>query len=247
MAFILARHDSIAPGGYFFLEVETWTRAACQPYEESWMSATFSLTRYTPQVITLILYFAGLRYKELYLLLFGVGLTVDGFINVIFNSLAVNDPRIDTCLPSWGSALTYQVQHSAFFVTFSLGYAALYRPRIKMWHMFVIQLFLTVNVLGAHFLNYHRSSSIIAGAALGTLTAFCYQSLLFWLIVPKFSVILRTRFVRYMAYQDSLCTGDCTPPHVLAVEAFDKQFPLSQRADYVERLKAREFVAAQTF
>jgi len=245
MEFVLAAHDNAARAGYLFLEVELYTRANCQPYTSSWMSAFLSLSRYAPSIITFVLYFAGLRYKELYLLLFGFGLTIDAWIGYGLNTLIVNEPRIAGCLPVFGSAIAYQVQHAAFFTTFSLGYVSLYQPRTKLWHVAVVLLFYASVVLGAHYLNYYQSAAIVAGAALGSLNALWYQSALFWIVVPTFYIVLRSRLVRYMAYQDTLCTGDCTPAHVIAVEQFDRTFDSRQRQ--ISRQRAKEFVASQMF
>lgn len=228
----------------YLFEIELWTFEHCQPFQQSWFAAILSLLRYAPAIITFLLYFVGLRYKELYLFLFGIGLTLSALINEALNSLIVRAPRIPTCPPLRGAAIANEVQQVAFFTVFSLGYIALYRPRTKLWHLGVLLLFYALSVIGSHLLNYHFSDAIVAGAVLGTILAFAYQSALHFWFVPQFCKIVRIPFVLYMGYQDTLCSGESTPLHVIVLENLDKRFGTAQ---YIERRAAREFIAEQVY
>ena len=186
-------------------EIELFTYQNCQPYEHSWTSALLSLMRYVPHVITFVLYFAGLRYKELYLLLFGVGLTISSSTNQLLNGLLGAPLRVSSCVALHGPSISWQAQQAAFFVMFSLAYASLYQARLKLWHAFALELFLALAVIAQEFLNYHTPQATIAGAALGIFVAVLWQLFLYAVIVPSFSIVLRSTFVQYMAYQDTLC------------------------------------------
>lgn len=188
-----------------FFEVETWTRLNCQPYEASSMSALLSLARYAPQVIQFLMYFAGVRYRELYLLLFGLGLSLDSLVNLGLNQLIDGgEPRVATCPPVHGTLTSFQTQQTAFFVVFSLGFASLYRPRLKYWHVLALCAFYLLVALSDHFLNYHRANAIVSGAFFGTTLALIYQTLLHWLVVPWLARISSWTFVVYMSYRDTL-------------------------------------------
>jgi len=245
MEYLIAAHHSVAGAGYLFLEIEQFTRENCQPYTLSWMSALLSLSRYAPTIITAVLYLVSFYYKEVYLFLFSFGLTLDASFGYALSSLLPNDPRVTTCTPVFGSAFAYPVQHAAFFTTFALGYFSLYRPRVKLWHIGVILAFYALVVLGAHYLNYYNADAVVAGAALGSLNALVYQSVIAWLVVPYICALLRTRVMRYLRYQDTLCSGETTPAHVVALEQFDDEFGTA--TPLVDRRQVREFLAAQTF
>jgi len=189
----------------FLFEVELFTLLRCQPYEQTWSSALLALLRYAPQVITFLLYFGGLRYKELYLLLFGFGLSLNSAANQLANSVLRAEPRVPTCTPMHGAAVSWQAQQVAFFTLFSLAYASLYQARLKLWHSVALLTFLALTVLSQDALNYHTTESTVTGAALGCLLALLYQSFLYTLIVPSFPLVMRSRLVRYLAYQDTLC------------------------------------------
>jgi hypothetical protein len=189
----------------FLFEVELFTLLRCQPYEQSWSSALLALLRYAPQVITFLLYFGGLRYKELYLLLFGLGLSLNSVVNQLLNRLLPSEPRVTTCTPMHGAGISWQAQQVAFFTLFSLGYAALYQARLKLWHTVALTTFLALTVLSQDALNYHTTEATVIGAVLGCLLALLYQSFLYAVIVPSFRIVLRSSLVRYLAYQDTLC------------------------------------------
>lgn len=242
-----------APGGYFFTEIALFTITNCQPFALTWMATVLALTRYTPQVITFLMYFIGLFRKEIYLLVFGVGLSLDSTVGVLIGELVDVAPRVESCAPVHSAAVAYQVQHGAFFITFALGYMSLYRPRVKFWHLSLIVLFFVAVVVGAHLLNYYSSEAILSGAALGSMNAFIYQSLVHWLLVPYFPVFLCSRFNRYWCYADNLCTGIDKPPlHVLLVEAYDRFVDAERaagrwRCDEHTCSATRKFIASQVY
>lgn len=227
----------------FFFEIEFWTLTFCQPYAQSWATAAFAVLRYAPQVITLLAYTVGAWHHELYLFLFGMGLTLSWLVNIVFNSVVVRAPRIATCPPPNGAALSWQVQQVAFFTTFALGYMALYRPRTKMWHIGLLVLFFATTVIGAFVLNYHYADAIVAGAAFGVTLAILYQTFLYYIIVPTFPIVMRNRIIRYMGYRDTLCFGETAPLHVVMLENLDREFNQRQ----LEREAVRRWVASQTF
>ena len=199
--------DSFLPStqGNFLFELELYTLQRCQPYERSWFSALLALMRYAPQAITFGLYFAGLRYKELYFILFGIGLSLNSKLNELLNFVIGGVPRIETCTAMHGAALAWQSQQVAFFVTFALGYTSLYQAKLKMTHTFALMLFLVLSVISQDFLNYHTPESTIAGVAAGVSLALVYQTLVYLLVVPAFGWLLERRIVRFMGYRDTLC------------------------------------------
>lgn len=228
-----------------FLEIDYLIIGICGPYEQSWLSGVYAFLRYAPDFISLALYIVVLRYKEIYLFLFSLGLTEDGFLNHFLNHAYARTPRILSCTPLWGSAVSYQAQHASFFSTFLFGYMALYQPRAKVWHIIGLVIFMALVFSGSHFMHFHHSDAILNGVIVGALNAVVYQTFLHWLILPRLCRILSLRWVRYLGYMDSLCLEETTPIHVIAVEEFDERFPQESRV--ISREKARDFVAQQTF
>lgn len=191
------------------------------------MTSFLALARYAPQLLTFTLYISGLWHKELYLLLFGIGMSLDGALNYALNSWLSDDvlPRVATCVPVHGAVLSYETQQMAFFVTFVLGYIELYEAAARVWHLLLLVLLFAVVFVGDHLLNYHTAESIVAAATLGSLLAFVYQWLLYVALVPLFPWALRQRWMRWFGYEDTLCfttTTSALGRYVL--RAFDARF-----------------------
>lgn len=225
------------------LENETWSVLNCQPYERSWLTALMALFRAAPTIITWALYIAGFYYKELYLFYFGIGLWLNSLLNQLLNDLVVRAPRVPTCPPPHGAAFAWQVQQMAFFTTFVLGYSALYRPCVNLWHIGLVQMLFMLTVVGSDMLNYQHTDAIVSGAAAGNTFALVYSSAGYFFVVPWFKLLLSNRFVRYMAYEDKMCAGSAAVPrHVVVLESFDRRFghdrPLTHRI-------VREFIATE--
>lgn len=110
--------------------------------------------------------------------------------------------------------------------------------------MFFIALFFIMVVMGSEFLNYYTPEATVAGVVVGSVGAYVYQSLVHWVLVPHMDTILGWRLVRYLGYQDTMCT-DHTPKHIIVVENFDDTFGTG--GGVVDKQAVRIFMAAQTF
>lgn len=235
-----------------FFELDNLLFAVCGPYEQSTLSALFAYLRYAPYFIIVVNYTVSFWYKELYFLLFSIGLTIDGIINHALNEHFEEEHgaiRVESCPALWGSVIAYQVQHVAFYITFTLGYMLLYQPRAKLWHIALAFLFFDLVVIGAHFMNFHTSEAIVLGAIIGTQIAQTFQTLIHWCIIPYMPRILRFRLVMYFGYKDSLATADKTPMHIIILEKFDEEFtgPAEQNKKPLTAENVRQWFAAQTF
>lgn len=203
------------------------TQTNCQPYSDSWMTSLLALARIMPQILTFSLYIIGFWHKELYLLLFGIGMSISTLINWGINELAgdTTEPRVATCIPVHGAVISFESQQTAFFVTFVMGYIALYEARARIWHLLLLVAIFALVFFGDHLLNYHTAEATVAAALLGSLLAFCYQWLLYVAIVPTFPHVLRSRYMRMLNYEDTLCyTCSMTDFGRYVLSGFDARF-----------------------
>jgi hypothetical protein len=180
-----------------------------------------------PQLLTFVLYVTGLWHKELYLLLFGFGMSGSTLLNWALNE-ATSDrvlPRVLTCVPVHGAVLSFESQQTAFFVTFVLGYIALYEAQARIWHLLLLVSLFALVFLGDHLLNYHTAEAIVAATTLGSALAFCYQWLLYVAIVPTFPRAMRSRLVRFFGYDDTLCyTSGTSALGRFVLRGFDERY-----------------------
>lgn len=213
----------------FLAENELWTLLNCQPYTDSWLTSLLALARVAPQLLTFALYIAGFWHKELYLLVFGIGMSVSTLINLGVNALIDAEPRVATCMPVHGAGVSFETQQIAFFTTFALGYVALYEAPARIWHLLLLISVFALVFYGDHVLNYHTAEAIVSAAVIGSLLAFCYQWLLYMFVVPTFPYVLRSRYVAWFGYEDTLCHTvvlSALGRHILA--GFDRQFGTSK-------------------
>ena len=234
-----------AAEGSIFFELELWTFVNCQPFVQSWQAAILSLLRYVPDVFSIAIYLIGIRYSEIYLIWFGLGTSGSALICWILNLLITRAPRAATCLPIYGAAISWQTQQLGFIITFALTYMVLYRPRLKLWHVWLVVLFYVFTVIAMHLLNYHFGDAILSGAALGTTLGLIYQSFLYYFIVPTFYTQLRSSLLLYWGAQDTLCRGEVIPLRVIALENFDKRFAPTQAL--IQRHDMQTFIAEQGY
>jgi len=158
-------------------EVALFTVTQCAA-PDSAQTTLLATTRYVGPLLTLLMYVVGLRYKELYLLLFGLGLSLDGYTNVAWRYVLRDDARVvATCGDAYVpfASPSYQAQHTAFFVTFALTYIGLYRPRAKLWHFLLLAVFALAVFYADRELNYHTERALLAGAYIGALNAVVWQ------------------------------------------------------------------------
>lgn len=190
-----------------------------------------------PQLLTFVLYVTGLWHKELYLLLFGLGMSGSTLLNWALNE-ATSDrvqPRVATCIPVHGAVLSFETQQTAFFITFVLGYIALYEAQARIWHLLLLVSLFALVFIGDHLLNYHSSEAIVAASTLGSALAFCYQWLLYVAIVPTFPRALRSRLVRFFGYDDTLCyTNGTSALGRFVLRRFDERYGGASDATLVQ-------------
>lgn len=228
-----------------FLEVDDLLHTMCGPYQQSWLTGVYALLRYAPYFVTILLYIASFYYKQIYLFALGIGLSLDGYVNSVVNKHYVWRPRLASCPPLWGSAISYEVQNAAFFATFVVGYMSLYQPRTKLWHILLLFLYFGLTVSGAHFMHFHFSDAIFNAALLGTIDALLWQITLHIVLVPRLPRLLRHRLIAYWGYMDTLVLGDVTPQHVIVLENFEEEFADLREGAFKQRL--REFIGKQAF
>ena len=185
------------------------------------------MARYLPQLLAFALYVVGLWHRELYLLFFGLGVTVSSLLNWGVNALLSEHAsvRIVTCVPLHGAVLSFETQQIAFFTAFLVSYICLYEAPATTLQYFLIVGVLSVAFVGDVLLNYHREQAIISGAVLGFVLAFLYQWFLYVAAVPLFPWLERKVWVRWFDYRDTLCNTRSTSALGTSVlQMFDATF-----------------------
>lgn len=193
-------------------EIALWTTTNCQPFEPSIVTHLLSTTRYLTIFTMLSLYVFGIRYCELYIILFGICSTLNWVLNIVLRVI-VGDKTlvVATCVDAFsvgGNWPSFQTQEAAFVTAFIASYAIMYRTRPHLFGSFVLMLFYAAVVAGDLVLNYHTSVQIIGSAAVGCVFGglICPLVLRFF-VLPLAPDLLSFRLVKYLEYRETLCSG----------------------------------------
>ena len=188
-------------------EIGLYTRQNCQPYEENWFTQWLVLTRYISAAITLSLFVFGLRNRELYLSLFSVWLLADSLLNQVLQQVFRVPVPVPGCGGPYGMP-SFQVQHSACFVTFILLYGFIWPSGRHGYSLYTGGLVAWLGVVAyAHvFFNYNTPAQVFVATAVGAVMAGLGQFLIWCFAWPAFPTLLQWRIFSWRGYQDTLCS-----------------------------------------
>lgn len=179
----------------------------CRPFPaDSFFAPFLALVLYANVFITLALYFISLRFHEIYLLFFSIGLTLDTIFNAALVYLLQGAVPIEGCNGPYDMPSVI-AQHTGFFVTSVIVYSYQYRtPHIHALHHALLAGWATIVPFTLAFFNFNSLAQIVVGYLLGSLTGFAYQvAIVFPIIVPQFPALLEWRIVKWSGYENNLC------------------------------------------
>jgi len=191
-------------------ELETFTALNCSDYDASWFSRVLVLTRYTPVFITLLMYVSGLWYKEIYLLLFGIGLSLDSAINSALQELIAEPVPEKHCGGPYGMPSDF-AQHTAFLYAMLATFPILYSQRIGLLNSSILTLVVALVFAAQTHLHYNTREQVLVGSCVGALLGFAYQLGLYTFVYPYFNTILCCAPLSTFGYVDSWCRVRAAP------------------------------------
>ena len=193
-------------------ELALWTTENCQPFEASFVAHAISFTRYFGVLTTLALFIYGIRYCEIYLLLFSLGSALNGVVNVVLRAVVADGTLVvPTCVDVYeiggGNWPSFQSQQVAFIVTFVATYTVMYRAHAHFTAVLALMLVFCAVVAADLMLNYHTRSQIVGGVLIGAFIGAVWQVIVRFAVMPYSRRLLATRLARYLEYQDTLCAA----------------------------------------
>lgn len=199
-------------------ELALWTTLNCQPFEPTFVAHVLSSLRYVNALLSLSLYVAGIRYYELYLLLFGVGTSIDAVVNLVLRAVVADSTLasplcVDAYSAAGGNWPSFQSEQAAFVTVFLASYAVVYRARPHVLSNLLLMLFYSAVVAGELLLNYHTRSQILGATIVGSVVAFVWQLALRWAVLPEVDDLLALWPLRYFEYRETLCRDTSASRH----------------------------------
>lgn len=174
---------------------------------DSIWSGIFVILDYYPAILTVLMYAFSLYYYELYTFLVSLILTFDLLLNWVLRYSIAIPARYPGCgdkyeMPSFSS------QHACVFLTIIFMFFSLWNKIIDP-HRIALLNIATIAVLTARvFIGINTSFELIAGAIVGVIEGIIFQLIIYFLIYPHFTKILKWRFVRVIGLEDNICTTE---------------------------------------
>lgn len=193
-------------------EIALWTTENCQPFDASFVTHLLAGTRYLNIFTTLSLYVASLRYCELYLLLFGLGSSLNWAVNVVVR-VVVHDTALvtPTCVDAYavgGNWPSYQAQEAAFLATFMIAYAETYDAELHVVSAYALMQTFVAVIAADKLLNYHTTSQIVGGVLIGCMVGLATHLFYRVAVLPLTQQLLSFRVARYLGYRETFCAKE---------------------------------------
>jgi len=207
-------------------ELSTWAYDNCV-FEANFFSPYLVLLRYAPRVINLASYIVSLYYRELFIGLVGVLLTLSDILNVYVLKPLIRQPVPQPqcgsstfyCLPPNATECghdspidcvpcgmpSYGAQQIAAFVTAILVYSLQY-PALKLkWSHYALLIALEALAMYSyvHF-HFNTLEQVVVGAMVGSLYMALGVSALYGLLSRYYDALLYHWSARKLGYVDSL-------------------------------------------
>ena len=190
-------------------ELATWTTANCQPFDASFVAHSLVFTRYMGVLISLGLFIGGIRYCELYLLLFGFAAIHNDLMNLLVRVIVRDTTLVTaTCIDvygSYGNWPSLQTQQFSFVAVFLLTYGVCYNARPNIIGSLSLAIVVAAVIAGDLLLNYHTKSQIYGGLIIGGLFAFIVQIVYRLFVIPYIPRMILWPVLSYFEYTDTLC------------------------------------------
>lgn len=177
------------------------------------------LTRFSVIALALLMFFASLKYKEIYLLFLSIALKLNIFLNELLSDVIIKQsaPSIDCnndnpALVVMGHEMnvygmpSFIAQHVYFFITVSLTYALLWRVRLSFLTLLALLGYAALACTAQVVLLYNTAWQVVVGAAVGIVFGVLYQAFIYYALSPYFEWIVSTRVFSYFEYRDGMCS-----------------------------------------
>jgi hypothetical protein len=203
-------NDKMAPPAFsnlnylFIGEIEYYTLSLCPDYTPNFIQRMLLLCRFLPLFVTAGYYGASLFRKELYILLVGIGLTLDSLLNDAYVR------AFQQRGPNPGCGFNYNMPDAGteqmFFLAMSIcTYHGLWYVQVSRSNRIFVTIMPALIIAANMRLGYSSSAQCMVGAIAGTVHAMLWQLFINYVIQPHMDRILEWRICTYLGYRDTMC------------------------------------------
>lgn len=186
-------------------ELEHYTLANCPGYSPGFFPRVLVVARLLPLFITVGFLAIGTVRRELYILMLGLGLTADLWVNYTLVHIIADPVPHPGCGPYAYGMPSTGVEQVIFLYNMIVTYHALWKRYMNWSYRLAITMLPGLTVLANLYLGYHTPMQLCLAAFVGTVDAALWQAAMYYLVIPNAPYILATRLVRPFGYKNKLC------------------------------------------
>jgi hypothetical protein len=182
-------------------------------------SGVFVIMDYYPTILTVLMYAFSLYYYELYTFLVGLVLSFDFLLNWGLRYAIATTSRYPGCgteyeMPSFSS------QHACVFLTMIFTFFSLWNKVVPPHRLILLNVVVLSVITARVFIGINTPLELFVGAVVGVAEGIVFQLIIYYMIYPHFTSILKWRFVRVIGLEDNICGSHST--HYGRVDMKDK-------------------------
>lgn len=184
-------------------ELSTYSALFCPGWHGNGIDKFLNIFRFTDMFVTAVLYVLGFVLKDLYLVFFGLSLTIDSLINYgLLNVIQQNSPN-PGCGTQYGMPSTQAEAVTVLYIMMT-SYFLFWWPRAAVLSVFCTSLVYGSTILAQLELGYNTPSQVLIGICVGTFEGLIFQNIVHLLLTKYGHTIMRFKPVIWLGYRNVL-------------------------------------------
>jgi hypothetical protein len=194
--------------GFLALGELNCARAACPEFipVDFWSGLLVALDFY-PTYLSISFYAISLYQHEFYLFLLSLCLTADTGVNVALQYIIRQPGPFPGCGTQFEMP-SFSTQHSSMLVCMLMSFMLIWRISVPSKKIFLLFLFLYGALVARIFCGINSRWQLLAGSLVGTVEGLLYQSIIYFLIYPRYKNILSWRLATFLDIKDHLLSPE---------------------------------------
>lgn len=188
---------------FFIAQASAFVTARCGDFQQTAWSDVQLISMTFPYIVMILFYFASWVLRDVYLLVFGMGMTLSGMINVGFQYMLAHEwGPVERCYEGNPSPSTNMMffAYTAFMV-----YAMQHHYSVRPLVVCICTWAPVMTAFANMYFNRGGFSEQYYAALLGSAIGWVWQTFVNAVIEPRFPALLSLPLLSWFEYKNGLC------------------------------------------
>lgn len=191
-----------------FSELNVVRTGTCPLFlEESFWSGLLVALDFYPSVVTVAFFVVSLYEHEFYLFLLSLCLAGDTGVNIAMQFIIQQPGPFPGCGTQYEMP-SFATQHASVLVCMLMSFMLLWRLSVPSKKIFLLFLFLYAVILARVYCGINTRWQLLAGALVGLVEGLVYQSIIYFLIYPRYKGLLSWKLMAFLDVKDTLLSPE---------------------------------------